>query len=115
MDRVFVEWLWRSVKSEVICLTKYESIVALCKGLKSYLHFYNTMRPHQPFEGATPDKKYRGELLALDGSSPESHVLLDEGVAVCKVFTSVMWCGDNKECSNTKPSLELCRHQPILC
>ncbi len=72
MDNIFVERLWRSVKYEDIYLKEYESISVLCKGLKSYFHFYNTVRPHQSFEGATPEEKYRGELKVGNGAPPQT-------------------------------------------
>jgi putative transposase len=44
-DNVFVERLWRSVKYETVDLRKYESMAALCEGIKDYF-FNNTKRTH---------------------------------------------------------------------
>jgi putative transposase len=54
MDNIFIERLWRSVKCEEIYLNEYATTEALRKALKKYFHFYNTERPHQTFDAATP-------------------------------------------------------------
>lgn len=58
MDNIFIERLWRSVKYEEIYLNEYRSIDDLKKALRNYFNFYNTERPHQTFEGATPWEMY---------------------------------------------------------
>ena len=59
MDNIFIERLWRSVKYEEIYLNEYGSIIELRKALRNYFHFYNTERPHQTFDGATPLEMYK--------------------------------------------------------
>ena len=59
MDNIFIERLWRSVKYEEIYLNDYATTEALRKALRKYFHFYNTERPHQTFEGATPLEVYQ--------------------------------------------------------
>ena len=65
MDNIMVERLWRSVKYEEIYLREYPSVDELRKSLKKYFHFYNHERPHQTFDGATPDEWYVGNACAL--------------------------------------------------
>lgn len=59
MDNIFIERLWRSVKYEEIYLNDYATTDDLRKALRKYFHFYNTERPHQTFEGATPLEIYQ--------------------------------------------------------
>ena len=61
-DNVFVERLWRSVKYEEVYLYAYDSVSAVKTSLERYFHFYNTRRPHQSFDGQTPDKMYFDNL-----------------------------------------------------
>lgn len=58
MDNIFIERLWRSVKYEEIYLNEYATTDTLRKALRKYFHFYNTERPHQTFDGATPLEVY---------------------------------------------------------
>lgn len=57
-DNIFIERLWRSVKYEEIYLKAYDSVDHLRQSLKKYFHFYNAKRPHQSFDGRTPDEVY---------------------------------------------------------
>jgi putative transposase len=57
-DNVFVERLWRSVKYEEVYLRAYESVSDARQSIGRYLDFYNTRRPHQSLDGATPDQAY---------------------------------------------------------
>ena len=60
LDNLMIERLWRSVKYEEVYLNEYPSVDALRKSLRTYFHFYNTERPHQSFDGATPQEMYLG-------------------------------------------------------
>ncbi len=62
MDNIFIERLWRSVKYEEIYLNDYATTDDLRKALRTYFHFYNTERPHQTFNGATPVEVYRKSI-----------------------------------------------------
>lgn len=57
-DNVFVERLWRSVKYEEVYLRAYESVADALQSIGRYIDFYNTKRPHQSLDGATPDQAY---------------------------------------------------------
>jgi putative transposase len=61
-DNVFVERLWRSVKYEEVYLRAYESVADARNSIGRYLDFYNTRRPHQSLDGATPDQAYFTKL-----------------------------------------------------
>ena len=57
-DNVFVERLWRTLKYEEVYLRAYDSVPQAKGHLNAYLTFYNTRRPHQTFDGQTPDAIY---------------------------------------------------------
>ena len=75
MDNIFIERLWRSVKYEEIYLNDYATTDDLRKALRKYFHFYNTERPHQTFDGATPVEVYRS---SNDGEMKKSCALVDD-------------------------------------
>jgi putative transposase len=62
-DNVFVERLWRTIKYEEVYLRAYESVADARSSIGRYLDFYNTRRPHQSLDGATPDQAYFKLLL----------------------------------------------------
>jgi putative transposase len=57
-DNVFIERLWRTIKYEEVYLRAYDSVPEAKTHLSTYLRFYNTHRPHQTFDGQTPDAIY---------------------------------------------------------
>ena len=59
LDNVFVERLWRTVKSEDVFLRCYESVPELEKGLAAYFAFDNEARLHQSLGSKTPAEVYR--------------------------------------------------------
>jgi len=59
-DNVIVERFWRSVKYEDIHLRSYSDGHELTKGLARYISHYNTRRPHQSLNNATPEEVYAG-------------------------------------------------------
>ena len=61
-DNVFVERLWRSIKYEEIYLKAYDSVRAARCEIAQYLQFYNSQRPHQAHDQATPDEAYFAAL-----------------------------------------------------
>ncbi len=62
-DNIFVERLWRSVKYECVYLKAFESGAHLRRDLKRYFAWYNTERPHQGLDDATPDEVYFSQPL----------------------------------------------------
>lgn len=64
-DNVFVERLWKSVKYEEVYLHAYEGVSEARAGIKRYLEFYNTRRPHSALDDMTPDAFYFAHRPAL--------------------------------------------------
>lgn len=60
-DNIFTERFWRSVKYENVYLADYDSPRAARVGIGDYLHFYNTLRPHQALKNRRPVELYRGD------------------------------------------------------
>lgn len=58
LDNVFVERLWRSLKYECVYMHAFETGSELRAGLKGWIGFYNTRRPHSALAGRTPDEAY---------------------------------------------------------
>jgi len=86
MDNIFIERLWRSVKYEEIYLNDYRSTQELRKSLRQYFHFYNTERPHQTFNAATPLEVYqesqKGEDEGEDQELEQTCTLVDDSDCV---------------------------------
>ena len=58
MDNVMIERLWRSLKYECIYLHAFETGSEVRQGLKRWIDFYNTKRPHSSLDDKTPDEAY---------------------------------------------------------
>ena len=58
MDNVFIERLWRSLTYECVYLHAFETGSELRDGLRRWIDFYNTRRPHSSLAGRTPDEAY---------------------------------------------------------
>ena len=59
-DTIFVERLWRSVKSEDLYPRRYATVAELEAGLVAYFQFYNEVRPHQSLGYRTPASVHAG-------------------------------------------------------
>src|SRR4051812_46853896 len=57
-DNVFVERLWRSIKSEEVYLRAYDTVSEARASIGRYLNFYNGRRPHSSLDRQTPDQAY---------------------------------------------------------
>jgi len=57
-DNVFIERFWRSIKYEEIYLHAYASGPQARAGIRRYMTFYNTKRPHSSLDRKTPDQAY---------------------------------------------------------
>lgn len=57
-DNVMIERLWRSLKYECIYLHAFETGSEVRQGLKHWIDFYNTRRPHSRLDDKTPDEAY---------------------------------------------------------
>lgn len=58
MDNVMIERLWRSLKYECIYLHAFETGSEVRQGLKRWIEYYNTQRPHSGLDDKTPDEAY---------------------------------------------------------
>ena len=58
LDHVFVERLWRTVKSEEVYLKDYTTVREARQGLRQYFTFYNNERLHQALGYQTPAAVY---------------------------------------------------------
>ncbi len=57
-DNIFVERLWRTVKYEDVYLNAYETPRDARIGIRHYMEFYNTERPHSRLAYRTPAAVY---------------------------------------------------------
>ncbi len=86
LDNVFIERLWRSVKYECIYLNEFDSAFALNAELAAYFRFYNTDRPHQSLNYATPEEVYLNHMENETAkSSVKSAGLSDRPTALRRV------------------------------
>jgi putative transposase len=58
MDNVMIERLWRSLKYECVYLHAFETGNEVRQGLKHWIDFYNSRRPHSSLDDKTPDEAY---------------------------------------------------------
>ncbi len=61
LDNIFIERFWKTLKYEDIFIYGYETLKDLRKGVKKYIKFYNSERPHQSLGGKSPDKIYHSD------------------------------------------------------
>lgn len=61
-DNSRTERFFRSLKYEKIYLNEYTDPRSLRKGIRSYMVFYHTERPHQSLKYATPDQVYEASM-----------------------------------------------------
>jgi putative transposase len=57
-DNIMIERWFRSLKVEYIYINEFPSPRALRIGIAAYIHGYNTIRPHEALDYATPDQVY---------------------------------------------------------
>lgn len=69
IDNVMIERLWKTVKYEDIYLKEYTSGTDLYKGLKSYFHYYTSVRKHSSLDRQVPIAVYRSGRLKRDACS----------------------------------------------
>lgn len=58
MDNIYIERFWRTIKYEAIYLNEYCNYNELYSGIRDYIVFYNTKRPHQSLNYKTPQMVY---------------------------------------------------------
>jgi len=65
-DNVFVERLWRTIKSEEVYLRAYASVPEAWASIGRYIDgFYNARRPHSSLDRRTPDEAYFAALQPI--------------------------------------------------
>ena len=57
-DNIMIERWFRSLKTELIYINEYHSPRALGQSIRSYISDYNSLRPHEALDYATPDSVY---------------------------------------------------------
>lgn len=62
-DNSRTERFFRALKYECIYLNEFGNPRELRKGITQYIKFYNTERPHQSLDYATPDKVYNNHVI----------------------------------------------------
>jgi putative transposase len=58
LDNVFIERLWWSLKYECVYINEFKDGASLRRGLKTWINFYNSERPHSSLDHRTPDEAY---------------------------------------------------------
>jgi putative transposase len=73
MDNVFIERLWRSLKTEEVYLKAYENAREVRARIGEWIGFYNELRPHQALGHRMPMSAWRSgtagrgvERIAVD-------------------------------------------------
>jgi putative transposase len=59
-DNIFIERFWRSLKTEEIYKHEFKTVAEVRLVIGRYIQFYNTQRPHQALDYATPQEVYDG-------------------------------------------------------
>ena len=57
-DNIMIERWFRSLKTELIYINEFHSPRALGQAIRSYISDYNSIRPHEALDYATPDTVY---------------------------------------------------------
>jgi putative transposase len=76
-DNIMIERWFRSLKTERIYINEYHNPRELRNSIREYIHSYNTFRPHQALDYATPDEVFYASFAA----SPDAD--LDSAPAAC--------------------------------
>ena len=57
-DNIMIERWFRSLKTELIFINEFHSPRQLRQGIRQYVSDYNTLRPHEALDYATPEDAY---------------------------------------------------------
>jgi putative transposase len=71
LDNIFVERLWRTLKYECVYLHAWETGSQVRAGIREWMEFYNTKRPHSALGGKPPAMVY---WQANDQNQPDQQV-----------------------------------------
>ena len=64
VDNIMIERWFRSLKTELIFINEYRSPKELRAAIRGYIDDYNTLRPHEALDYATPDEVYKTSFAA---------------------------------------------------
>ena len=59
LDNIFIERLWRSLKYEAVYLHELRDGAEAGRLIRTWIDFYNEVRPHSALAGRTPGETYR--------------------------------------------------------
>ena len=76
-DNIMIERWFRSLKTELIYINEFSTPKSLRIAIRQYIQDYNTIRPHEALDYATPEEAYRGSFGALNAAD------LDRAVLAC--------------------------------
>lgn len=63
-DNIMIERWFRSLKTELIYINEFNSPRQLRQSIRSYIDAYNSLRPHEALDYATPDAVYHASFCA---------------------------------------------------
>ena len=64
-DNIMIERWFRSLKTELIYINEYRSPKELRRSIRAYIDDYNTLRPHEALDYATPEEVYKASFTAV--------------------------------------------------
>jgi putative transposase len=76
MDNVFIERVWRSLKTEEVYLKGYADAREAKAGIAGWFAFYNNLRPHQALANRTPMAVWRDGVAGARGPAVDMTLLL---------------------------------------
>ena len=74
-DSIMIERWFRSLKTELIYINEFSAPKSLRIAIREYIHDYNTLRPHEALEYATPEEIYRSSFGATTAADLDSAAL----------------------------------------
>ena len=90
-----IERWFRSLKTEMIYINEFRTPRELRGAIREYIHNYNTIRPHQALEYATPDEMYNSSFATEPADLREASYLIPvtgrrESIWACASFPPVL-------------------------
>ena len=74
-DNIMIERWFRSLKTELIYINEFSTPRSLRNAIGQYIHDYNTLRPHEALDYATPEDVYLGSFGAPNAAGLDSAAL----------------------------------------
>lgn len=71
-DNIMIERWFRSLKTEMIYINEFHSQRELRRAIQEYIRSYNSFRPHQALDYATPDEVYCSSFAATPSAGLDS-------------------------------------------